>query len=183
MTTALSAALAMPVYAGDLDETATENAKDRSAGQVVDDMSIAARLKTALATDPTTDAIDIDIEVDRDQVQLNGFVDSDEARNRAGEIARSTKGVALVKNNLQLQPQDRTAGEYVDDKMLVAEVKSALAQSEEVESLTIDVEADHGVVSLGGHVDSEQERKAALLAAKRVAGVVSVIDNLDVRRS
>jgi hyperosmotically inducible protein len=111
MTTALSAALAMPVYAGDLDETATENAKDRSAGQVVDDMSIAARLKTALATDPTTDAIDIDIEVDRDQVQLNGFVDSDEARNRAGENARSTKGVALVKNNLQVQPQDRTAGE------------------------------------------------------------------------
>jgi len=154
---------------------------ERTAGQVVDDMGIAAKLKTALASDPLTDAIKIDIEVDQDKVQLNGFVDTEAERTRAGEIASTTEGVTSVTNNLRLQPHDRTAGEYVDDKTLVAEVKAALASDPNAPALTIDVEADHGVVSLGGHVNSEAERAAALEAARRVAGVQKVIDNLDIQ--
>ena len=160
---------------------AGEETKERTAGQVIDDMSIATRLKSAFAADPLTDAIDIDIEVDRDKVQLNGFVDSEEERARAEEIARTTKGVASVTNNLQLQPHDRTAGEYVDDKILVTKVKSALAGDPVAHSLKIDVEVDHGIVSLGGHVDSDVEREAALAAAASVEGVKEVIDNMDVR--
>jgi hyperosmotically inducible protein len=172
-TIALTLMLAAPLHAGE--------DKDRTAGQVIDDMSIAARTKTALAADPVTDAIKIDLEVDRDTVQLNGWVDTEEERARAEEVARSIKGVASVKNNLKLQPHDRTAGEYVDDKVLIAEVKAALADDPVAQALTIDIESDHGVISLGGHVDSDAEREAALNAAKKVAGVVKVIDNLDVR--
>ena len=160
---------------------AGDGTKERTAGQVIDDMSIAARLKTAFAADPMTDAIDIDIEVDKDQVQLNGFVDSEEERARAVEIAAATKGVASVTDNLQLQPHDRTAGEYVDDKLLVTKVKSAIAEDPVAHALKIDVEVDHGVVSLGGHVDSKSERNAALAAAAGVEGVKEVIDNLEVR--
>jgi osmotically-inducible protein OsmY len=156
-------------------------AEERTAGQVVDDMSIAARTKVALAADPVTDAIKIDVEVDKDMVQLNGFVDTEAERTRAEEIAMTIDGVASVKNNLKLQPHDRTTGEYVDDKALVVEVKAALAEDPVAHSLKIDVEVDHGVVSLGGHVDTEAEREAALNAAKKVAGVVAVINNLDVR--
>lgn len=168
-------ATAAPVMAGDTDT------KERTAGQVVDDMSIAARLKTALATDSLTDAIDIDIEVDKDQVQLNGWVDSEAERDRAGEIAMNTKGVASVSNNLEIQPHDRTASEYGSDKLLVSKVKAALAEDPVAHSLKIDVEVDHGVVSLGGHVDTESERSAALFAARSVDGVKEVIDNLDLR--
>lgn len=172
-TIALALMLAAPLQAGD--------DKDRTVGQVIDDMSIAARTKTALAADPVTDAIKIDLEVDRDTVQLNGFVDTEEERARAEEIARSIKGVTVVKNNLRLQPHDRTTGEYVDDKILIAEVKAALAEDPVAHALTIDIESDHGVISLGGHVDTEAEREAAIDAAEQVAGVVKVIDNLDVR--
>ena len=168
-------AAAMPLAAGDNDS------KERTAGQVVDDMTIAARLKTAFAADPVTDAIDIDIEVDKDNVQLNGFVDSEAERERAEQIAMNTKGVASVKNNLELQPHDRTASEYGSDKLLVTKVKAALADDPVAHALKIDVEVDHGVVSLGGHVDSDAERNAALLAAQGVDGVTKVIDNLDVR--
>lgn len=166
---------AVPVLAGE------DQSKERTAGQVIDDMSIAARLKAAFAADPVTDAINIDIEVDKDNVQLNGFVDSDAERERAVQIAMSTKGVASVKNNLEIQPHDRTVGEYTSDKELVVKVKAALADDPVAHALKIDVEADHGVVSLGGHVDSQAERKAALLAARDVQGVKEVIDNLDVR--
>lgn len=156
-------------------------AEERTAGQVVDDMSIAARTKAALAADPVTDAIKIDLEVDKDRVQLNGFVDTEAERTRAAEIAWTVEGVAAVENNLKLQPHDRSTGEYVDDKALVVEVKAALADDPVAHALKIDVEVDHGVVSLGGHVDSEAEREAAVNAAKQVAGVVAVINNLDVR--
>ena len=168
---ALALLMAAPLYAGE----------ERSFGQVVDDMSIAARTKAALAADPVTDAIKIDVEVDKDAVQLNGFVDTEEERNRAGEVARSIEGVARVENNLRLQPHDRTAGEYVDDKVLIAKVKTALAEDPVAHTLKIDIEADHGVISLGGHVDTEAERKAAMDAAEQVAGVIDVINNIDVR--
>lgn len=166
---------AAPAMAGDNDT------KERTVGEVVDDMSIAARLKTAFATDPVTDAIDIDIEVDKDNVQLNGFVDSDAERDRAEEIAMNMKGVASVENNLEIQSHDRTASEYGSDKLLVSKVKAALAEDPVAHTLKIDVEVDHGIVSLGGHVDTESERSAALLAASNVEGVVKVIDNLDIR--
>jgi len=168
-------AASMPLFAGD------DNSKERSAGQVIDDMTIAARLKAAFAADPVTDAVDIDIEVDKDMVQLNGFVDTEAESERAEQIAMSTKGVASVKNNLELQPHDRTASEYGSDKLLVTKVKAALADDPVAHSLKIDVEVDHGVVSLGGFVDSDAERNAALLAAQGVKGVSKVIDNLDVR--
>jgi len=45
----------------------------------------------------------------------------------------------------------------------------------------IDVEVNRGVVSLGGFVDSNAERDAAVAAAKRVKGVQKVINNLAVR--
>lgn len=166
---------AMPLLA---DEGETQ---ERTAGQVVDDMSIAARLKTAFAADSVTDAIEIDIEVDQDMVQLNGFVDTEEERARAEEIAMNTEGVASVKNNLEIQPHDRTASEYGSDKWLTTKVKTALADDEVAHALKIDVEVDHGVVSLGGFVDSEAERNAAVLVARNVEGVKKVIDNLDVR--
>ncbi|MEJ8569239.1 BON domain-containing protein [Elongatibacter sediminis] len=155
--------------------------EERSAGQVIDDMSIAARAKAALAADPVTDAIKIDLEVDQDRVQMNGFVDNEQERDRAQEILMSIEGVAIVDNNLRIQSHDRTTGVYVDDKVLQARVKTALADHPVAHSLKVDIEVDRGVVSLGGHVDSETERDAALSAAARVAGVTKVINNLDVR--
>ncbi len=181
-STLLAASLSFPLYAGDMKkDVSAEEQADRTAGQVVDDLGIAARLKLALAEDDLTNAMDIDIEVDRDQVQLNGFVDSDAARERAEQIAMNTDGVHSVANNLELQDGDRTTGEYLDDKVLTTKVKAALADDKTVESLTIDVETNRGTVSLGGHVDTDAERDAAEKAAQRVAGVVNVINNIEVR--
>jgi hyperosmotically inducible protein len=175
----LSSLMANETTADEVESTDTDEA--RTAGEVVDDMSIAAQTKAALAADPTTDAVDVDIEVDKANVQLNGFVDTEAERVRAEEIARGVGGVASVTNNLQIQPRDRTAGEYVDDKVLIAEVKAALAEDPVAHALEIDIEADQGVVSLGGHVGTTEEREAAYRAATQVAGVVKVINNLDVR--
>jgi len=155
--------------------------KHRSTGQVIDDTSIAARTKTALVADPITDGLGIDVEVDRDKVQLNGFVNSQAQVDRAGEIARSISGVSSVENNLKVSGPTRSTGEYIDDKVLSANVKAALANDPLAPAAEIDVEVNRGVVSLGGYVDSNAERDAAVAAAKKVEGVERVIDNLTVR--
>lgn len=155
--------------------------KDRSTGQVLDDTSIAARTKTALLADSTTDGLNIDVEVDRDRVQLNGFVDTQTQKNRAGEIARGIDGVASVENNLKVSGGNRQAGEYVDDKVLAGLVKAALADEPTVHSLEIDVEVNRGVVSLGGFVDTDAQRRAAVTAARNVDNVREVINNLRLR--
>ncbi|MCJ7815723.1 MAG: BON domain-containing protein [Xanthomonadales bacterium] len=153
----------------------------RSTGQVIDDTTIATRTKTALLADSTTDGLNIDVEVDRDKVQLNGFVDSQAQVDRAGEIARSIPGVASVKNNLKVSGGNRMTGEYIDDKALSVSVKAALADDRLAPASEIDVEVNRGVVSLGGYVDSNAERDAAVAAVKGVKGVTKVINNLAVR--
>lgn len=154
----------------------------RSTGEVMDDSSIAARTKSSLLADPLTDGLNIDVEVDRNQVQLNGFVDSQAQIDRAGEIARSISGVASVQNNLQVSDGGkRTTGEYIDDNVLHARVKTALANDPVVHSMKIDVEVNRGEVSLGGYVDSAAARNTAVELVRRIEGVVKVYNNLTVR--
>lgn len=156
--------------------------KSRSTGEFVDDTSLATRTKSALLADAVTDGLNIDVEVDRSQVQLNGFVNSQAQIDRAGEIARGISGVASVKNNLQVSDGgDRMTGEYIDDKALQARVKAALADNPAVRSLKVDVETNRGEVSLGGFVDSAAERDSAVATVRMVAGVTKVVNNLKIR--
>ena len=153
----------------------------RSTGEYVDDSSITASIKSSLLSDPATDGLNIDVEVDQNKVQLNGFVDNQSQVDRAGEIARSTKGVTSVENNLKVTAGDRQAGEYIDDNSLAGRVKMALMGDPAVQSLKVDVEVNRGVVSLGGFVDTDEERAAALAVTQKVDGVVKVVNNLAVR--
>ena len=154
----------------------------RSTGEVMDDTSIATRTKAALLKDADIDGFNIDVAVDRDRVQLNGFVDTPAQVKRAGEIAESISGVASVKNNLLVTVGgNRRAGEYIDDKTLHARVKTALASDAFVQSMKIDVEVNRGVVSLGGYVDSNAARDAAMAAVRKVAGIRNLVNNMTVR--
>lgn len=156
--------------------------KNRSTGEYLDDTSIATRTKSALLASSETHGLDIDVEVDRNRVQLNGFVDSQAQVDRAGEIARSISGVSSVENNLQVSKGDgRMTGEYLDDNTLQARLMAALADDPAVQSLKVDVEVNRGEVSLGGFVDTAAERDAALATVRKVAGVTKVFDNLTVR--
>jgi len=177
----LSVSLMQPALADEM--TDHESSADRSAGELIDDAAIATKLEAELVADPLTAATDIDIEVDRDQVQLNGFVASEEARDRAEEIAENINGVTSVANNLEVDRADRSAGQYIDDKTLTAKVKAALAGEDFPKSAVIDVEVNRGIVSLGGHLDSDGEIDSAIDTAEDVEGVRDVINNLEVRES
>jgi hyperosmotically inducible protein len=76
----------------------------RSVGRTLDDTTLQARLKAALAADSPGSAVSINTEVRRGEVLLSGFVPTDAARERAGTIARGITGVATVHNRLAVLP-------------------------------------------------------------------------------
>jgi hyperosmotically inducible periplasmic protein len=71
-----------------------------SAGQYTKDKEIKARIKTALYTDPVVKGSEVGVQSLRGVVELSGFVNSQAARERAGQIAATTPGVVQVYNNL-----------------------------------------------------------------------------------
>jgi len=73
-----------------------------TAGSYAKDKEIQARIKTSLYKDPVVKGSQVEVKSLNGVVQLSGFVDSAEAKERAGQIASSTRGVVQVYNNLLL---------------------------------------------------------------------------------
>lgn len=74
--------------------------KQESAGEYVDDSVITTKVKTLLAGDAFLKSFRISVETYKGTVQLSGFVNSQQAVDKAVQIARSVKGVTSVKNDL-----------------------------------------------------------------------------------
>jgi osmotically-inducible protein OsmY len=73
--------------------------KQASTGEYVDDSVITTKVKSRLAGDDFLKSFKISVETYKGAVQLSGFVNTQEAVENAGQIARSVKGVQSVKND------------------------------------------------------------------------------------
>lgn len=153
----------------------------RTAGVVMDDAAITASIKTRLTLEKDTKARQINVETQKGIVQLNGFVDSSEARSEAEKIAAGTDGVKQVRNNLEVRSADRAADVVVDDAMLTGKVEAALVADKRTSAMRVDIESHDGEVQLSGFAKSQAERDAAVDVARAVAGVRSVKNAIDVR--
>jgi osmotically-inducible protein OsmY len=71
-----------------------------STGEYVDDSVITTKVKSLLAEDDFFKSFQISVETYKGTVQLSGFVNSQQAVDKAGQIVRSVQGVKSVKNNL-----------------------------------------------------------------------------------
>jgi osmotically-inducible protein OsmY len=77
--------------------------KQEGAGEYVDDSVITTKVKSLLAADDFLKSFQIGVQTYKGIVQLSGFVNSQQAVDKASEITRSVKGVKSVKNNLILK--------------------------------------------------------------------------------
>jgi osmotically-inducible protein OsmY len=74
--------------------------KQESTGEYVDDSVITTKVKSLLAADDFLKSFEISVETYKGTVQLSGFVSSQQAVDKAGQITRGVKGVKSVKNDL-----------------------------------------------------------------------------------
>ena len=79
--------------------------KQETVGEYVDGSAVTTAVKAKLANDPATSAAAIHVKtIDGGVVQLSGFAKTQAEKNRAGEVARSVKGVTEVRNSLIVKP-------------------------------------------------------------------------------
>jgi hyperosmotically inducible protein len=146
------------------------------------DAGITTAVKTKLAADTEVKASQINVDTADKVVTLTGAVDTQAAKTRANEIARDTKGVLRVVDNLTVA-EATAAGPTTapfTDAMLTTTVKSKLLADPIVGGLAIDVDTTGAIVTLTGKVKSQAEKDAAIRLAKETEGVKEVNDQLTI---
>jgi hyperosmotically inducible periplasmic protein len=76
----------------------------QTAGAYVDDVALTTAVKAKFVEDKTVDAGAIKVEALNGTVQLSGFAKSSAEKAQAEFLARNTKGVRQVKNDLLVRP-------------------------------------------------------------------------------
>ncbi len=133
-----------------------------------DDTALAADLRARLRANPALGAVQV--QVDRGVARLMGNVPTIGDKAEADAIARDTPGVIDVDNTISA------------DSALVGRVAAELSADRFTALIPIEVIADRGVVTLEGTVPTPQVKAAAEAIARRVPGVITVINELEIRR-
>jgi hyperosmotically inducible periplasmic protein len=159
--------------------------EERSFGEVVDDASITATVKSKLLWGKNTDGMEVDVDTRMGTVTLNGSADNGASRELAGRMAENTRGVVSVDNklvvneaqpasNVKVEPAEGDTSEAIADTWITTKVKSTFMYSSNVENDDISVSTEDGNVTLTGMVGSGAERELATELAMNVRGVKSV---------
>ena len=72
-------------------------------GTKIDDASVTGRVKTALLADPDIKSFDISVLTFKGEVQLTGFVNSQNQIDMATKLASAAEGASSVKNELMVK--------------------------------------------------------------------------------
>ncbi len=75
-------------------------AKEESTGEFLDSSLITTKIKAKLIDDAVTSAFNIKVNTFKGFVQLSGFVNTDQEKTRATELASAVEGVKEVHNDL-----------------------------------------------------------------------------------
>ena len=158
------------------------------------DAEIQKGLKAALDWDPLLAGAKIEVAVVNHTAYLGGFVDSAEQKAEAQDVASRTKGVALIRNLLNVEPEvgvffyDQPYFDFKtfglpplkSDAQIKKDIERAFFWSPFVHRDDITVTVDDGVAKLTGTVGSWIGYEEADADARK-SGAVAVINRLKVR--
>lgn len=156
----------------------------RGYGDMVDDATITAAVKSKLLWSKHTEGMDTKVVTHNGKVTLNGNVATQQAKQQAEKLAKNTDGVRSVDNRLQIndkiafvngdREQGAGNGNVISDSWITTKVKSMFLYSSNVAGTDISVNTSKGIVTLAGKVDSGAEQALAIELAQNIRGVKSV---------
>ena len=159
------------------------------------DSGITTAVKSKLTADVIVKGSEINVDTGKNVVTLNGTVDIPAAKERAVMIARDTKGVVQVVDDIVVdrevaattgtveeKPLDNadSVKDMTSDAAITYAVKTQFLADPGVSGLKINVDTDDGVVTLRGNVKSLAEADRASAIARQSSGVKSVVNDLRV---
>ncbi|MEW6128932.1 MAG: BON domain-containing protein [Acidobacteriota bacterium] len=147
-----------------------------------EDEATTNRVKAAFAMSKRMSGYNFDVATADGVVTLTGQLPSEGLKNLAGEIARDTKGVREVQNNIAVDPDVQPASEnaHVADLEIRAAILESFAKSPELGGKPIDVKVENRTVTLSGSVETQTQRNGAEQAARAVDGVAAIANELKV---
>jgi osmotically-inducible protein OsmY len=150
----------------------------------VSDMSYKDGVQKALEQ---ADLKDVSVSEDRDKntITLSGTLHSDEAKNKAADVAKTAAGERVVANEISVQPvgiesQAKDVASNLDDGIESNYKASLIAHSLDKQHIKFD--AKNGVLTLKGNVKTVPERNQAQELAQAVPNVQQVLNQIEVRR-
>jgi osmotically-inducible protein OsmY len=78
-------------------------------------------------------------------------------------------------------PTQESTGEYIDDSVITARVKTAIFKEPTLKSAEVNVETFKGVVQLSGFVSSQSDINKAVEIAGGIEGVKSVKNDMQLK--
>lgn len=100
----IAALCAVALGLGACASSQAPSAKSETTGQYVDDATVTAKVKTAIASNVGVRAAsNVNVETYQGTVQLSGFADTSEQASQAVAAAGNVKGVRDVKNDIHVK--------------------------------------------------------------------------------
>jgi len=150
----------------------------------VQDARLEGALQTALSLNRMLDPFRIKVEVEGKQARLYGEVENAVERQLAEDVARATRGIEQVDNQLTVNAQLverplelRAYAQRLEDATLAAIIRARLLWSRTTEKAPIEVQSSEGVVTLRGRVASVEAKELAGAVARTTDGV-HLVNNL-----
>jgi hyperosmotically inducible periplasmic protein len=155
-----------------------------------EDAKTTASVKAAFGLNRSLKPHRIQVSSEHGVVTLRGDVPDETIKASAGRVAAAVPDVRQVVNHLEISPgavpataSDLTLGESLDDRALEVQVKLALSLHRELRDVGIAASAYRRHLTLSGQVERAEQKRAALEIARQAAGVLEVIDRIEVSAS
>lgn len=168
------------IYVPILHEDPTALSEDRSEEAKQQDDRIRGDILSAFVEQEVGTLKNVTVDVYEQNVLLTGTAAGPSARDTAGTVAASTKGVATVINEIQIM-KDASLRDKAEDLSIENRVKASLRESTGINSFNLRWRCVNGVVYMFGRAMSDSERDRALAIVRSVSGVNEVIDHIAVR--
>ena len=141
-------------------------------------------VKTALEQADLKD-VSVSEDADKNTITLGGTLHSDEAKQKAGDVAKANAGDRIIVNQVSVQPvgmesQAKTVESNVDDG-IESNYKAALV-AKGLDKQHIRFDSKNGVLTLKGTVKAPTQRKDAEQIARNIPNVQQVVNEIDVKR-
>ncbi len=156
----------------------------RAYAQRLEDATLAAVIRARLLWSRTTEKAPIEVQSHEGVVTLRGRVDSTEAKELAGVVARTTDGVHLVNNLVSLDtaamakaretPVGAPSGPQPSDSWIMDKIQNSYRFSRNLDGLNLKVASEEGMVRLSGEVVSAEQKTIAVEIARQIIGVRGV---------
>lgn len=153
-------------------------AERRGAGEFVEDHWVANKIRVSYLQNDEIKSGNINIIVYRGRVLLTGPASSPSEIAEAVRLAKATRGVTQVLNELKVQYESAT--ELAQDAWLTSKIKAVLLSDQQVRGLDIHVETTKGVAYLLGTAASVKERDYAVHLVRYLDGVKEVVSYVEV---